>query len=310
MKEAILLDKWLVNVPVATVWTSFDSDREMDVAIVSNPVDIDQWLERLTYDTSLELCNQNLVQTQLLYGEEVVVIEEKENWFQVIIPSQPTSKNRSGYPGWVPKVQLVNCPADWKLQGGPVAVVTTPKALLVKETNMVLPFQTTLPFLKENEGKVVVKTPDGTGLLDAENVTIYESSVERHKGNGNDIVSDGEKFLNLPYLWGGMSSYGYDCSGFSYTMCKANGYVIPRDAHDQAIAGKSVNTTDIQAGDLLFFAYEEGKGRIHHVGIYYGDGKLLHSPKTGKTVEIIPLAGTIYERELCAASRYWVETEV
>jgi gamma-D-glutamyl-L-lysine dipeptidyl-peptidase len=310
LTEGILLDKWLVNVPVATVWTSFDSEREMDVSIVSNPVDIDLWLESLTYETRLELCNQNLVQTQLLYGEEVLVIEEKGNWVQVIIPNQPTSKNASGYPGWVPKVQLVNCPADWKLQDGPVAVVTTPKALLSKETNMELSFQTTLPLLKENEGKVVVKTPDGTGLLDSEKVAIYESQVDRQKGNGNKIVSDGEKFMNLPYLWGGMSSYGYDCSGFSYTMCKANGYVIPRDAHDQAKAGISVNVLDIKPGDLLFFAYEEGKGEIHHVGIYYGDGKLLHSPKTGKTVEIIPLAGTIFERELCAASRYWVETEV
>lgn len=282
----------------------------MDVALVSNPVDIVQWLEGLTYETRLELCNQNLVQTQLLYGEEVLVIEEKEDWVQVFIPNQPTSKNKSGYPGWVPIVQLVKCPSDWESQEGPVAVVTTPKALLRRETNLELSFQTTLPLLKKNDGEVVVKTPDGNGLFDSEDVTIFESQVERFKGNGNDIVIAGKMFLNLPYLWGGMSSYGYDCSGFSYMMCKANGYIIPRDAHDQAIAGISVNVTDIQPGDLLFFAYEEGKGRIHHVGIYYGDGKLLHSPKTGKTIETIPLAGTIYEQELCAASRYWVETEV
>jgi cell wall-associated NlpC family hydrolase len=92
-------------------------------------------------------------------------------------------------------------------------------------------------------------------------------------------------------------------------MCKANGFIIPRDAHDQANAGVEIKLEEIRPGDLLFFAYEGGKGRIHHVGIYYGDGKLLHSPNTGKTVEIIPLAGTIYERELCAARRYWVESE-
>jgi cell wall-associated NlpC family hydrolase len=56
---------------------------------------------------------------------------------------------------------------------------------------------------------------------------------------------------------------------------------------------------------LLFFAHEKGEGSIHHVGIYYGKGKMLHSPKTGKTVELIELKGTLYEEELCAARRYY-----
>ena len=63
-------------------------------------------------------------------------------------------------------------------------------------------------------------------------------------------------------------------------MCKANGYIIPRDAHDQAEAGKRIALNEMEPGDLLFFAYEEGKGSIHHVGIYYGEGKLIHSPNT------------------------------
>lgn len=308
LKEGLQLDKRLVNVSVATVWTSYNSARELDDPAISNPVDINGWLEGLTYETRLGLCEQNLVQTQLLYGEEVNVIEEKENWVHVIIPDQPTSKNSNGYPGWVPSSQLVKCPLDWKINEGPVVIVKNHKTFL-KEANIELSYQTILPLIKEGEGKVEVKTPNGPGLLNLDDVTISESPAHRYTGNGNDIVADGEKFLNLQYLWGGMSSYGYDCSGFSYSMCKANGYIIPRDAHDQANAGVEISLQEIQPGDLLFFAYEEGKGRIHHVGIYYGDGKLLHSPNTGKTVEIISLAGTIYERELCAARRYWVESE-
>jgi gamma-D-glutamyl-L-lysine dipeptidyl-peptidase len=302
------LDKRLVNVPVATVWTSYNSARDLDVAAISNPADINRWLEGLTFDTRLGLCEQNLVQTQLLYGEEVIVIEEKENWVHVIIPDQPTSKNKNGYPGWVPSSQLVKCPLDWNIIEGPVVIITNPKTFL-EESYIELSYQTILPLLKEGEGKVLVKTPDGTDLLNSDHVTISESLANRYKGNGTNIVTDGKRFLNLPYLWGGMSSYGYDCSGFSYSMCKANGYTIPRDAHDQANAGLEISVEEIKPGDLLFFAYEEGKGRIHHVGIYYGDGKLLHSPNTGKTVEIISLAGTIYEKELCAARRYWVESE-
>lgn len=280
----------------------------MDIAAISNPADINTWLVGLTFETRLGLCEQNLVQTQLLYGEEVIVIEEKDNWVHVIIPDQPTSKNKNGYPGWVPSSQLAEYPLDWNIKEGPVVIVKKPKALL-NDSYLELSYQTILPLIKKGEGKVLVKTPNGPGLLKSDDVTIFESLANRYKGNGNDIVTDGVRFLNLPYLWGGMSSYGYDCSGFSYSMCKANGYIIPRDAHDQANAGVEISLEDIKPGDLLFFAYEEGKGRIHHVGIYYGDGKLLHSPNTGKTVEIISLAGTIYERELCGARRYWVESE-
>jgi gamma-D-glutamyl-L-lysine dipeptidyl-peptidase len=300
------LDKWLVNVPVATVWTSFDSPRELDEDAVANPAHIDNWLEGLTYESKLDLCNSNLVQTQLLFGEEVVILEEKEDWVHVIIPSQPSKKDERGYPGWVPKCQLVAAPEDWNLGEGPIAVITSPKAFLYGQNVYELSYQTALPFLSEGEGMYIVKTPEGTGVIDPSDVVVCDALP---KGNGHSIVFEGERFLNLPYLWGGMSSFGYDCSGFAYSMCKANGYVIPRDADDQAGAGEEIDLDKIQPGDLLFFAYEEGKGRIHHVGIYYGDGKLLHSPNTGKTVEIIPLEGTIYERELCAARRYWVETE-
>lgn len=303
------MDKWLVNVPVATVWTSYDSAREIDRDAVTNPVHLDRWLSALTYETRLGLCEDNLVQTQVLYGQEVLLLEEKEEWAHIVIPEQPSSKNELGYPGWVPKCQLVMCSEDWDLHKGKVAVVTKPKAILTSEAKLEISYQTVLPILNEDQNQVIVKTPDGTGVLDRTDVEITESLAVRGKGTGQDIVAAGEKFLGLPYLWGGMSSFGYDCSGFSYSMCKAGGYVIPRDAHDQAEAGNPVELTQLKPGDLLFFAYEEGKGKIHHVGIYHGDGKLMHSPNTGKTIEIIPLAGTIYEKELCAARRYWLESE-
>ncbi|GHH96755.1 C40 family peptidase [Neobacillus kokaensis] len=305
------MDKWLVNVPVATVWTTNDSAREIDWDAITNPADVFSWLQHLTYETRLGLCEDNLVQTQVLYGQEVLVLEENDEWVHVIVPEQPSSKNESGYPGWVPKAQLVRSKAGWDLQTGPVVVVAKPKAVLQRRTELELSFQTVLPLLKEADDKVIVKTPDGgQGALAWESVVVYESLAARYKGRGKDIVAAGELFLGLPYLWGGMSSYGYDCSGFSYSMCKANGYIIPRDAHDQAAAGKQVDIqSGLKPGDLLFFAYEAGKGKIHHVGIYYGEGKLLHSPNTGKTIEITPITGTIYEKELCAARRYWFDSE-
>lgn len=169
-------------------------------------------------------------------------------------------------------------------------------------------YQTILPVIAERKKKVFVQLPEGSGFLKEEDVTVSSAWDNRLKGSGEDIIAEGERFLGLPYLWGGMSSFGFDCSGFSYMLCRAIGYKIPRDAGDQASSGKQIELDAILPGDLLFFAYEEGKGSIHHVGIYYGDGKLLHSPKTGKTIEIIDIKGTIYEKELCTASRYWQET--
>ncbi len=302
---------WLVNVPVATLWTSYDSPRDMDENAISATVNLEEWLEKLTYESRLQLCDNHLVQSQVLFGQEVLILDEKEDWAYVVIPDQPSNKDKRGYPGWIPKTQLIQ-QSDWYSKKGQIAVVTSKKALLYSEQNeklLELSFQTMLPVVEDVANRIRVKTPTGIGILRTEDVEIHPSEKEIPKKNGDSIVAAGQQFLGLPYLWGGMSSYGYDCSGFSYNMCRANGYSIPRDAHEQAASGVNIEIQDILPGDLLFFAYEEGKGQIHHVGIYYGDGKLLHSPKTGKKIEIIPLEGTIYEKELCAARRYWMNTE-
>jgi gamma-D-glutamyl-L-lysine dipeptidyl-peptidase len=302
---------WLVNVPVATLWTSYDSPREIDREAISGTGNIESWLEKMSYEPRLELCDNNLVQSQLLYGQEVLIIDEVDGWANVVVPDQPSGKDERGYPGWIPKVQLIQ-QSDWYIKHGPVVIVTSKNSFLYSEKEeqlMVLSYQTMLPAIEHLGDRIRVKTPTGIGILRLEDIQLYPSERNIPKGNGAAIAAAGAQFLGLPYLWGGMSSFGYDCSGFSYSMCRANGYIIPRDAHEQAAAGEEVKLTDIQQGDLLFFAYEEGKGKIHHVGIYYGDGKLLHSPNTGKNIEIIPLEGTIYEKELCAARRYWIDTE-
>jgi len=307
--DQLVRAKWLVNVPVATLWTSYDSARAIDNDAITNPAYVEKWLKGLSYETSLALCNDNLIQTQLLYGEEVICLEDKDNWVKVIALNQSSTKDSRGYPGWLPKAQLILL-EDWVIDSTPIVVIEENTSALYnkdKEPQLTLSYQTILPLISKGEQWIQVQTPSGEGFLKAEEVRIYESQQKR-KGSGRDIVSSGEKFLGLPYLWGGMSSFGYDCSGFSYSMCKANGYIIPRDAHDQAETGKNVELEEIMPGDLLFFAYEEGKGSIHHVGIYYGEGKLLHSPNTGKTIEIIKMSNTIYEKELCAARRYWQET--
>ncbi len=291
---------------MATVWTSYDSCREIDDNATSVPVKLDKWLEQLTYTRRLELCEKNLVQTQLLLGEEVYVTERKGKWAKIVIPSQFSSKDERGYPGWVPSHQLIS-QAEYSPLNKPTAVVTAAIATLqLAEEALQISYQTQLPLLKEDKEWLEVQTPVGSGKIKRQDAVVIEDRNRKAtKGTGDVIIAAGEQFLNLPYLWGGMSAWGYDCSGFAYATHKANGYLIPRDATDQARRGKEVGLDSIQPGDLLFFAHEKGEGSIHHVGIYYGKGKMLHSPKTGKTVELIELKGTLYEEELCAARRYY-----
>lgn len=298
---------WVCSVSVATVWTSPESPREIDTPGLENPVKLNKWMEQLPYEPRLDLCDRNRVQTQLLYGEPVIVEEISGDWAKVIAVWQPSKKDERGYPGWVPAAQLKEIIRTSNY--GYAKVISGRAQLFSKDRSplMVIPLNSILPVLGEDETFTTVQTPHGDALLYNDNIEKAPSLEAFRKGDGLDVIATASKYLDLPYFWGGMSTYGYDCSGLSYNMLKAHGYFIPRDAGDQAKAGLEIAVEDPakwQYGDLLFFAYEEGKGKLHHVGIYYGNGQMIHSPHTGKSVEIIDLKGTIYEKELCAVRRY------
>jgi gamma-D-glutamyl-L-lysine dipeptidyl-peptidase len=303
------LKRMAAAVSVATVWTKPESPRPLDEPALKRPAEIREWLRRMTVMDKLDLCEANRVQTQILYGTTVLVVEEWEDWMKVLIPQQGTSKQALGYPGWVPRCQLVK--ETKALAGSKQAVVMSDKAWLYRnpsEQLIELSFLTSLSLLEEAEEWVKVQTPDGIGYLKANEVRLIDDPLDltRVKGHiGREIVEQGKRFLDLPYLWGGMSSYGYDCSGFTYNMHRYVGISIPRDASDQAKQGTRIEREQLEPGDLLFFAYEEGKGAIHHVGIYAGDGRVIHSPESIKAVEIVDLNSFNLAKEHCVTRRYW-----
>lgn len=300
---------WACAVKVATVWTEPASAREVDAPGISNPVQLVEWLEALPYKERLALCDENRVQTQLLYGEPVIVDEIKDDWAKIIAVWQPSKKDERGYPGWVPLAQLKEIVEAGNK--GIVRVKGTRTQLWDTEEKplLILPFNTILPVLSETDDFYKVRAPHGEGLLRKENVQYAASKEQLPKLPLEETVRLGEAYLDLPYLWGGMSPYGFDCSGFSYNMLKACGYFIPRDASDQAREGIEVSKDEPSSwkkGDLLFFANDEGTGSVRHVGFYYGNGQLLHSPSTGKSVEILVLEGSKLQKEICAVRRYAV----
>ncbi|WP_270182087.1 C40 family peptidase [Alkalihalobacillus sp. CinArs1] len=296
------LTRKTVSATVATLWSNPESARTVDEKAIHNPVDLEGWLDQLSYSSSLALCDENRVQSQVLYGDEVLILEEKNDWSHVIVPSQPSSKDPRGYPGWIPTEQLSEEIYDG--DGVYVSIIKHGAAVTNQgDDKMHLSYQTRLPLIDHTIDEYRVWTPHGDSLIKKEHSELVE--VNGDVGNGDELVKNAEKFIGLLYLWGGMSSYGYDCSGFSYNMARSIGCTIPRDAHDQMKSGERVQDGNWDVGDLLFFAYEKGKGSVHHVGMYYGDGKMIHSPSTGRIIEITPLKGTIYEEELCGVRRYW-----
>lgn len=105
--------------------------------------------------------------------------------------------------------------------------------------------------------------------------------------SGSDIVAFAYKFEGTPYVWGGTTPAGFDCSGFAQYVYRRFGINLPRVAASQATVGTPVSRDQLQPGDLVFFKRD---GRpIHHVGIYVGNGTYIHAPQTGDVVKISDL---------------------
>ena len=100
---------------------------------------------------------------------------------------------------------------------------------------------------------------------------------------GQTIVNTAKKYLGVKYVYGGTTPSGFDCSGLVQYVCKAAGISVNRTAAAQFGNGKAVNKSDLQPGDLLFFSRG---GRVSHVGIYIGNGQMIHAQQTGDVVKI------------------------
>ena len=301
-------ETYFVDVTAATLWSEPNLLREVDKPSASNPVALRKWTGTMTYEEKLGLVGK--LETQALYGSEVTIIEEDGDWVKVAAHNQPTPRNDLGYPGWMPKVQLAKGNSYKNQLKRPFALITSPTAWLYKDKKtseefLELSFNTRLPIMKEFKNEILVATPSqGKKWLKKSDAVVYQDEKDIPAPTGQDVVNTGKKFLNLPYLWAGMSGFGFDCSGFTYTMYHSNGITIPRDSSVQATHGTPVEREDLKAGDLLFFAYEQGKGRVHHVGMYVGGGKMIHSPNTSTHVRIDDIDTSGYGEEYAGARRF------
>lgn len=116
--------------------------------------------------------------------------------------------------------------------------------------------------------------------------SLSRGSVSISAGANSDVVSYAYNFLGTPYLWGGTSPSGFDCSGFTQYVYAHFGVGLGRTTYEQINDGSPVSRDQLQPGDLVLFG---SSSNPHHIGIYVGNGMYIHAPHTGDVVKVSPL---------------------
>ncbi|WP_203649051.1 C40 family peptidase [Secundilactobacillus yichangensis] len=295
------MEKRRVIVPVATLWTSPKAPRDIDRLALDG--DTKQWVASMTTEQTIDLCDAKRLETQATFNDEVIIDSTEGDWSKVSLTSQDDDADQRGYVGWLP-TKLLSASEVTDANGSNTVHITVPFTTLYdqqRQPMLELVMGTELTKLGEEGDLIRVATPLGEGYISGKSTLIDVEGATA----GEQMVAMARQFLGLRYLWAGISPYGFDCSGLMYTLHRVMGYRIPRDADDQRNNGQPVKLENLQPGDLLFFAYEHGKGFVHHVGMYIGNGRMIQSRTPGKQVDIASLTEMRYAPEFVAARRYW-----
>lgn len=149
------------------------------------------------------------------------------------------------------------------------------------------------------------------GLVDAyfivgpEDYALARSRIHGLSVLRDEIVRTAERFIGLPYQWGGSSpEQGFDCSGLTMAAYQMNGLNIPRTSLEQFERGLDVSSGRPERGDLVFFAIKEGR-KVSHVGIYRGGNTFIHAPGEGRSIRVDSLSNSYYSQRYAGARSYF-----
>lgn len=223
--------------------------------------------------------------SQGLLGMPVQILEKNGGWWRIQTPDkyigwingsvQAMTKHELGQYMLQPKIMIVPLAAhslhEADANSSPVSDLVTGNMLVVKEEGSEF-FHVTYPDGRE----AYVRKSDGISTADW---------LQQIDLSGESIVQTAYQFMGIPYLWGGTSSKGLDCSGFTKMVYFMHGIVLSRDASQQDRAGKLIDSSgdfsDALPGDLLFFGSkatdENPRERVVHVGIYIGNSRFIHA---------------------------------
>lgn len=237
--------------------------------------------------------------TQVLLGTTVKILEKAEtkNWYRIQMPDH--------YQGWIEGGTIIRMDSAefliYKKSGTELIVQAhlskvyqfpTSKSEVISELvqhNRLMATQKKIGFWE-------IQMADGTigyvSMKDVEKVDVWKRA--NPAPTENRILQAAHQLMGIPYLWGGTSVKGMDCSGFTKLVFQANGWNIPRDASQQAREGELVDSLrkweNLKVGDLLFFGSkrEDGTNKVVHVGIWEGNNAFIHAADRTRRASMDP----------------------
>lgn len=295
--------KKMVNVTTTFLWSK---NLEHPVQEKIREQDRKEHFYTLTDEEAMSLYKDRLVDSELLYGDIVEVLKTSGEYAQVTVIKQAYKNEPKGYPGWIFNKDLASIPDGWSEELDQIAVKQPiAKINIIKDnqsSQMDLSIGTILSVLEETTDEYKVLTPAGIGIIGKRDAHLLS---DLPLNAVDQLINNAKSFLDLRYVWAGTSAAGFDCSGFVYTLFRTFNIWLSRDAQEQVFEGEAHSYEEAKPGDLLFFAYQEGYGEVHHVGIYLGEDQMIHSQTPGSKVMITKLEGTNYQKELCAVRRFF-----
>lgn len=202
----------------------------------------------------LEPSDTSEMVSQLIYGDIFKIIDSRKNWIKIRL-------NFDRYEGWIDKKQYQSISEEEF-----TAISSQP---IISNTDLI-------EFVNE-ENNSLITIPFGASL---NGLSVMKHKFEGHRTEGlthkSNLINTALTYVNSPYLWGGKTPFGIDCSGFTQMVYKINGYKILRDASQQATMGEALSfIEESEPGDLAFF--DNNEGVITHVGIIMQDHYIIHA---------------------------------
>lgn len=236
---------------------------------------------------------------QLLTGTIVEQLIVTGNWVFVRLAD--------GYLGWVYKNYLRSA-----ISSQSTHYICAPISLLRETPDKDSPISgrllggTAVCIIDSNDGFVCVSTTGQIeGWLPTNHLRAQETLPSTPAEQRGQMVEDSYHFMGVPYLWGGSTAYGFDCSGFVRLLHKLSGILIPRDADMQFAAGKLVEPP-FQPGDLLFFGSAGGHRSISHVGMSLGGWNIIHSSRPNNGVYEDDVINTNWLNDIFVGARTFI----
>jgi gamma-D-glutamyl-L-lysine dipeptidyl-peptidase len=227
--------------------------------------------------------------TQYVLGSRVTLLSRRDRFFRV--------RGEDAHVGWVHRGYIARGEPEWALvwergeQGEPV--VSLGAEVHDQEDRVFARLPWGARVLQQGGGRILL--PDGrSGHLAAGEVVAVDRLLDRFPPRGESVIRTARRWLGAPYLWGGVTPHGVDCSGLVQSVYWIHGVAMPRDSDMQVRVGSEIDPGDgfqkLRAGDLLFFSESR---RVDHVAMSLGGSHIIHASASNGSVDLNDMAGEL-----------------